>query len=1039
MSGVGKSRLILEALGRAEGDKTSYRSLSDLVMYVLQSEFSSESINTVVQSLVDSGQRAIVVVDDCDFESHKVLTDMVTREGSLLSLITIDHDTPTDALALNTIKVAEAPSSVTAAIINRISPDLHSEDRRRLEHFSEGFPKIAILVTQAWDRSTPIAHATDDALVDAFIAGRRTRDRGLMLKSAALLATFYRLGVDGALNDQLQEVAILGRYRTFDDLYAGIAQLVDRNVAQRRGRLAVLQPRPIALKLAERQWKEWSPATWDRVLSGDINRELRISAARQLAQLNNTDIAKKVVAHVCRFGGPFNDFEDSSWQAHAAVLSALAEIGPDIVVQQIERSLEQIDDLSRIGGDARRHLVGASETIAFHADTFREGASLLLRLAVAENEPWANNATGQFTSLFSMLLGGTEATGNTRLSLLDELADTEDDRQRDILVAALTTGCNLGHFSRVVGAEVQGSKPALVSWRPATNDEAIECIEGCVLRLSEFAFLDEKSGLSARAGLGQNLRILVTRGFIDIVERIVDQANDRLVYWPELISGLNMVLAYDGERIGVDVSTRVRQLVAKLQPQDLAERVRYLVTDMPWDYPGDKMISYEERNQLQVEAVQKLAGELAERPHILADSLVNLSRGQQRMAYVLGASLTNSLESPQEWLGTIEQAVACTPRDECNFDLLAGYLSGLNNKYPEVVDAFKIRAAGSSDFAPAFPAFFRGLPVSFSDVNLLMDSLHAGLLPPDRVLPWAFVRVLDKVPTESAASLLDALIDSGVDGFIVSVNMLGTYIINESVEPKRFAPQIRKLAANAVFWSQAERQRLLGPHMTGFYFERIMNRMLALGREDTDANATALALAKVVSRVQDLDDKFLITPVLPKLLSDYLEVAWPLIGQAIISSDPLKTWRLEQVFGDSLSFGLEANPAILNLPEYTLFAWCHAHPESAPAFAAKIIPILTTHQSGDPKLVIHPTMARLLDEFGDREDVQREFESNLHTFGTFGSMSDHYAIYRAPLSELLQHSNPKVCRWAKGLLRRMDATIKDVRGWEEEADAKWEM
>ena len=1039
LSGIGKSRLILEALGQCEGNRTSGCSLSDLVMYAAQSESGSESINTVVQRLADSGQRAVVVVDDCDVESHEVLAGMVSKEGSHLCLITIDHDVPTGTLTANTIRVAEAPSSVTEGIINRISPDLQSEDKRRLERFSEGFPKIAILVTQAWDRSAPIAHATDDALVDAFVTGRSPRDRGLLLKSAALLSTFPLLGIEGTLDHQLQEVANLGLHCTCDDLYAGIGQLVDRNVAERRGRLAVLQPRPIALRMAERQWKEWSPATWERVLSGDINRDLKISAVRQLALLNTTETAKKILAYVCRHGGPFDEFEDGFCQTHAKVLSALAEIDADIVVQQIERSLEQADNLLSIRGNTRRHLVVALEKIAFHGETFAEGASLLLRLAVAENEPWANNATGQFTSLFSMMLGGTEATGKTRLSLLDDLAYAEDSTQREIVVAALTAGCNVGHFSRIVSAEVQGSRPALVPWRPATNNEAIEYVEGCVLRLARFALLDEESGSNARAGLGQNLRTLITRGFIDIVEKIVDQAADGSVYWPELLNGLNMVLAYDQDRIGVDTSTHVKQLVNKLQPYDLAERVRYLVTDMPWDYPSDEKISYEERSQRQIETTRKLAMEILDHPVTLEASLSGLSRGQQRMAYFFGDTIAKSIASPLIWLDKVVQTVVGIPEKDRNYDLLSGFLSGLEENDRDAVESFKHKASTTPELASVFPLFFRGLKISDGDIDLAIGILRAGLLPPGRLLFWSYGSPLDEVPPASVRALMGALLALGHDGFVVAVNLLGMHIIEGLGEIKEYYPQIVKLAGDAALWRESEVQHRLGPQMTDFFFQHIMERVLDQGRENSEACATAMALATAVAQIEELDDDLLVRPLLPQLLSNYPEVVWPLIGQAIVDSEPLKQWLLEQVLGDSLSFERKAKPAILQLPESTLFAWCRANPGKAPAFVAKILPILDTHQDDDLAGRLHPLMARLFDEFGDREDVQRQFESNLHTFGAFGSMSEHYTEYREPIGNLLQHSSPKVRGWARGLMRRMNTTKSDLRNWEDELDAKEEM
>ena len=51
--------------------------LGDLVLYAVESEAGSEAINGVVRTLADDGQRAVVVVDRCAPETHRI--EDVTR------------------------------------------------------------------------------------------------------------------------------------------------------------------------------------------------------------------------------------------------------------------------------------------------------------------------------------------------------------------------------------------------------------------------------------------------------------------------------------------------------------------------------------------------------------------------------------------------------------------------------------------------------------------------------------------------------------------------------------------------------------------------------------------------------------------------------------------------------------------------------------------------------------------------------------------------------------------------------------------------
>ena len=1031
-SGISKSRLTLEALGPTDQDEAAGCFLSDLVLYAVESEAGSEAINRVVQTLADHGQRAIVVVDRCVPETHRILAGMVLRRSSRLSLVTIDDEVPTGTLDKTTFKIPEAPSSVTKAIINHVLPGLPSEDRWRLERFSKGFPKIAFLVAQAWTNSRPIAHATDDDLVDAFILGRRPQERDLLLKSAALLATFGLVGVEHSDGDQLGEIATRGHGLTDADLRAAVRKLIDRGAAQRRGRSVTLQPRPIAMKLAERQWREWSGADRDAVLAGDTSPDLKVLAARQLAWLDTTDVAQEVVKHVCRFGGPFDGFEGISRTGHAEVLSALAEIDPEAVAGQIERSLDDVEDLSEMEGDVRQHLDWALEKIAFHPDSFEDGARLLLRLAVAENEAWGNNATGQFKALFPVLLGNTAADGETRLSVLDEAAETDDPRQREIVVEALVAGSGMDHFSRFVGPESQGSRPALEPWRPATDREAAHYVRGCVTRLAEFATRDDESGGNARAGLGRNLRGLVGSGFIDAVEMVVRQVGTAAGYWPDALEGLGHFLTYDAGKMGQEVANRVRTLIAELTPKSMESRVRFLVTEMPWDYPCDEDLDFETRDQRRAEAVQALAAELVQQPVLLEGVLPQLSRGEQRMTYAFGIALADLADSPLNWLEPIILAVVETPESERNYDLLSGYVTGIAEKHPDIAEALKQRAAQSPELAPALPLICWRLGITSSDIELIIGALRAGWLPPPALMQWTSGRALAKAPAPAVAPLFDVMLDHDAEAFEVAVDLIGTCVRGAPGKLEGLRPQIRKSVENLTRWKQ-----LQGQQMAVHSFGRIVTWMLEKGREDSDARATALALAKTLVNVEDHDGERFVIPVVPVLLSSFPEIAWPLIGQAIVS-DQQRAWRLARVLRGRRSADGENDPVILSLPEDTLFAWCHAHPDRAPAFVAGVVPVLTSRDVEASERSLHPVMIRLLDEFGDREGVPRAVLGNMHTFSWWGSLASHFALYKEPLSTLRDHPKPKVRRWATATLRGLAATIENAHNEEEEREAQWE-
>jgi DNA-binding transcriptional regulator YiaG len=1035
LSGVGKSRLTLEALGPVEDEETTRPRLYDLVLYTVESETGSAAVKNIVQNLADVSIRALIVVDRCTSETHQDLAAMVKRSSSRLSLVTIDHEIPPDRnLPKDTLLIEAADGTVIESILKQIAPDLPAEDQRRLLRFAGGFPQLARLIGHAWLNDIPIASATDDELIDRILIGRKPRDQALSRDAGMLLGTFGLLGTKPPVDADLAEAAKFSLGRTADELRVAFDELETRGVAQRRGRLVSLQPRPIALSLAERQWRRWDAGNWDTLLAGDVPRHLRTRIARQLALLNTKSIATDVVRHVCRLDGPFASLDGLSDDGNAEVLATLAEIDTEIVVTLFERVLAPLAEIELKGleGELRRQLVHAIEKISFVENTFERGAELMLGLAVAENETWGNNATGQFKSLFPVFLADTAAGPEARLQLIDDVLKSDDVRRLRLAVDALLEGAKTDSFSRSVGPEIHGSRPALEPWSPKIWKEAWDYIQACVRRLTKLARRADEIGVRARSGLGRQFRMLVTRGLIDFVEEQITEVIAVHPYWPEATSSLGDVLQFDCDGLEPGVEDRVRALMQALTPHQLADRVRFLVTEMPWDYPEDEQLDFDSRNKRQVEVVRQLADEILNH-HVdeLTDLLPQLSRGQQRMALEFGRALAQLAPDPLVWRDPIMATYENTALEERSLGLLAGYFAGLAERNPEAVEEFKRTAAQSETFAAALPLVCADMGITADDIELVCASLNAGAMPLHMVMQWVFGGVLAKLPPGAVIPLFDQLFKMEARGYSNAIELMGMYVHGNAKRLEHLRPQLHEAAKYP-----ALRPKKRGSHMDEHQFSEMMKWILAKGPKDSDARTIALILAKQVATDPDSNGRNWIKPLLPHLLKDFSEIVWPQFGQAIVS-DRKAAWRFEHALGDSHSFNDIKQPAILHLAQDTLFAWCHAYPDVGPAFVAAIAPVLTTRNPAAIDRTFHPVVKRLLDEFGDREDVLHAIVRNMNTFGWTGSRKAYYALYEEPLRGLERHPIGAVRRWAKKMPHAFSQAIEATRIEEEERDADW--
>ena len=1050
-TGVGKSRLVLEALRSLVVGDSKQGVFISLVLYTVEGEAGSEALKSTVQQLADSKVRAVVVVDQCAPETRRVLIPMVKREASQLSLVTIEDEVPSGTLDASLYLVPKASSAVIEILISRVASGLQYSDQQRLIHFARGFPGIAIQIAQAWTASTPLAHATEDDLVDAYVLGSGSPEPALLLKSAALLATFGMIGIEPGADAQLENIASLGHNLSADDLHVGLVRLTERGIARHQGRYVSIEPGPITMRLTERQWKEWRRNTWDKVLTdnsastsfaGDLN--FNVLAAKQLKHLNTVDVSRKVVEHICRYGGPFDGMDGILAGGYAEVLSLLAEIDTVTVADLLKRSLARVNDLTDITGETRKHLVWTVAKIAFSDDTFEDGARLLLRLAVAESEDRTDHAAGRLVDLFLPILGSTEADGTRRLELLDTLSRTDDPTELQLVIKALTQGLELDYFTRDVGPEVHGTRPELNSWEPTTEEEGAY-VRGCATRLIDFATQRDGIGALARDALGSKLVSLIHHDFIDIVERAVKKAGTAVEHWPEARNTLGFYLSRHSSDASQEVVDKVQALIDKLEPKSLEARVQSLVTGVPFEYSGISDHNYEEQYRRRVEAVRALATEAVKQPETLQALLPQLSRGRQTMAGEFGQALAEPTDSWANWLEPIIHAIEDTEEGERNYDLLVGFVRGIAGEQPAVVEELKRRAAHCPLLTPVLPMLCSIDGFTSPDIALMVSALQDGLLSPRRLSWEAVYPGLRNAPPELMIPLLDAMLHHSGEGFAGALNILGSYVYPDHNRLEAFRPQIRTIAENALHWPWRNPSDTNMAVMVSGHFKDIITWMLNRGPGDSDASATALALSKATVNVTAYDRIYRVELILPILLSQFPGVVWPLIGSAIVGNDLRKRFRCRSMLGEQpgssrsqeLGDGEICAP-ILHLPEDILFAWCHAHPECAPAFAASTVPFLASNEDGTDCLSVHPVMLRLIEEFGDREDVTEAIIGTLSTKGRFVPEEGWWTTYHRLVTKLLSHSNPKVRRWAKVTLRELGRLIQYARVRDAEVEARVE-
>jgi hypothetical protein len=293
--------------------------------------------------------------------------------------------------------------------------------------------------------------------------------------------------------------------------------------------------------------------------------------------------------------------------------------------------------------------------------------------------------------------------------------------------------------------------------------------------------------------------------------------------------------------------------------------------------------------------------------------------------------------------------------------------------------------------------------------------------------------VLAKLRAKAVAPLFDQMLFMDGQAYSTALDLIGMYVHGALGRLEELRPQIVNVAKNV-----KKRPERHGSQMDAHHFEQIIGWLLGKGRDDADARSAALTLAKQAVANPDAGSRDLIEPVLPVLFSKFGGLIWPIFGQAIVA-DKTQAWRIEHLLSDKFSFADTKNPAVLQVPEDVLFAWCHANPDVGPAFLAGIVPVLTTRDPKAAEHSLHPFMKRLLDEFGAQDDVRKRLVQNMYTFGWTGSRTTYFALYEQPLRGLESHPIGTVRRWAQTMHARMAAEIQAAKIEDDEQRAQWDV
>lgn len=984
-SGLGKTRFIYETFRPVN---PVIEGLKNLFVY-FDAEL-TDKLDDVIDYVMShrSKQNGIIVIDNCEVESHLKLTSLIKPYDGL-KLVTVGLDDTREVTDRKIKLVRDNQKELVQHIIDEKLGTTHTQsDRDYLSSVCEGYPWMAVKFSEQVARlglnelhNYPIESLIKKLLFDHSERNDLEYD---VIRACSVFSSFGFLDESFQLLVNQQLVQTLQKQMDFirEEIYDGTIsdtkfreichKYKDKDIIERKSVYYSVKPTVLAIHLAASWLKETSPQKIVVILEKLKGFQLDTKFIERLTDLDQIDKAKELVRELWGADGFFGKAEVLRSEWGSLLFRHVVEVNPQETMNALSIAFGQmsIEEL-RAEKNSRRNLVWALEKLCFRQSTFADAARMMFSFAVAENETWANNATGQFRQLYQLRLAGTETNLVERVSILKWGLAKNDLEYERIAVLAMLTGLDNGNFHRSGGPEKQGSSAPMIDFNP-TWQEIYEYWKELLTLLLPIAKADSANGEIARKGIAGNLRILIRDGFIDQMEVFISEVvNETKISWPEMATALRKAMAYEGKQVPA-FRTRLETILDLLTPKDFRNELLLKVSKPEWfDYSEDPSKDIPKNN------AESLAEKIVADKINLFEFLPELVKGEQRQGFNFGKRLGELSDDKNTFVSNAIEELDKLPYNEQNPEILAGFVLG--TKDSALIQSVYSTFLNSNTIMQNAFYLARVFDVSIDNLYRLFELVDSNKVNISYFLNFKYGGFFSRYSREEVIAFCGK-INGYPNSNWVALTLLFMYCFNEKDNWMYCAPTIKAILTgeNMIV------NKNINSQMDSYHWASCVEQLLVI---DHDAEFAKNIMQQLIQIGSERDYDYSIDPYLPKiyrlLFDRYFDDTWAFFGDTLLSKNYVFILHINHSIGAQKG-SRESVGVLFENPERfdKLLAWCKANPKEAPKRMAHMMPI--DAHAGE-KVEWHPFAKLIIDNFGADKDVLSNLSANMGTYGSVGS------------------------------------------------------
>lgn len=1005
LSGLGKTRIVYEAF--------KDHLPADAFICVK----SNDILKDFASLLLDEEQKTkLIILDDCPKDDIQELINKRDELRPDCRLIFVNNDFFNQTNSSDYRKISIDVNDVREAVNQYIEDNIPVKNndtffREQIKKLSGGYPFLAVRFVTAFLEGRSVLASDAEDLMSKLLG---TNDYAELI-AMRTMALFQPLGYSDRRANEFDAVALSNIITPLPNLNDEGKRLLFKRLIQRYEGVFIdkgvdwlaVRPLPLAVWLVGQWLKETDlkdAIDYLNAIPGNTGSMLIRCISKRLDEMVGNTLAEEVMEKLTISGDKvfINEEVVCSGMGSRLFLS-MATVNPVAIGSVVINVLSNmtIDDLRvKLKDDARRYNVMMLEKLCYVPEVAKNAVLTLAKLAVAENEKWANNSSGQLKQLFHIKLSGNVLSLKDRTAIIKQLK-VSGANYKNVTLDVLNHSFNNISFNRDGGPEYFGTKKMeefnpsradIVDYWNSSSDILISWIkeDGSIVERASKIALEH---LSPYVGT-YNLSFLV-----GLIDQIIESRNN---HWNELYDEILRIQKIHSELSQIDKDT-LNGWAQKIRPQSFIFRLKEGRRELYNTYK----LSDEERLKKIDSIYAPLAMQFVEKgvfssSEELADIIFEYNNIYER---VFAEHVCEQLDAG------MRQTLFCTIKGllKTEDDIKSQFIFAIceccknTNEFREFLS--QLLSEGHNKGYVSILAQTEG--TGLENLNLIEHDIDAGRLDNNALLGY-----LNNFNPNSEKQFLD-FIEYYDDKYPELRNATMQFVMMRRfyitrIDTEEFKRAVYKLVEEYVLSPEVP--------MSNYEYTRFTAELL----KDAHNPKTAVVLAK--KYIEALKTDFYhgnLDGMLEVLLRNYPDETWDMIAEEYISKEsPYFHLQASHEIGSGSGFGrgplFDDDERVIELLK--------KYPDRSPQVLAGSIPVFKYDGNGQ-KTGFSRLFLFLLDEYGDNTSVLHDLYANMHTFSWVGSPIPLFEQCKEFLTGLLNHKRQTVRDWAKICIEEYDKEI----------------